>query len=630
MVNCGGQWARKIGGLCGVNVPLHSAEHFYIVTKDVAGVHADMPLMRDPDGYTYFREWGGGLLAGGFEPQGKPCFVDGVPDDFAFRLFGEDWEHFEVLMHEIVHRVPALGTTQVRTMVNGPESFTADNQYILGEAPELRRFYVAAGFNSSGIAGAAGAGLALAHWIAKGQPASDLWTVDVRRFGAFQNNPALLRARVTEALGVHYQIGWPRREMQSARNLRRSALFLRLQAAGAVFGSKMGWERPNFYAPSQQAAAEMAARPTPFQSPWWRALVEREHVATRTSVGLFDQSSFGKLQVQGRDALALMELLCANSMSVPVGSVVYTGMLNERGGYETDVTVTRTAPDCFLVVTSTGQPTRDMHWIQQHIGDRFVVCTDVTSMYSVLGVMGPRAASLLASLSSRSFSDADFPFGTSQIVDLQLATVRASRITYVGEQGWELYIPTEMALYVYDLLKESAAAQGVDLADAGYYAIDSLRVEKGYRAWGVELSPDYTPLEAGLGFAVAWNKPTPFLGQQALLAQKAAGVAALNRRLASFVVDDSEDHASYWLLGSEGIFRNGVQCGYTTSAQHGHFIKKGVALGYIQRSDPSISISGSWIQDAHWELDLAGRRLKVQPSFQPPFDPKSLRTKGIY
>jgi glycine cleavage system aminomethyltransferase T/glycine/D-amino acid oxidase-like deaminating enzyme len=627
VVNCGGMWARRIGQLAGVSVPLCAAEHFYAVTKPLesVGVAVDrnLPVMRDPDGYTYFREWGGGLLFGGFEPVAKVAFDRrGVPDRFEFSLFPEDYEHFEVLMNEAVHRVPSLADVELRQFVNGPESFTADNAYLLGEAPELGNFYVAAGFNSSGIASSPGAGKTLAEWILNGRTERDMWTVDCRRFGAFSNNNALLRARTVETLGLHYAMAWPRRELESARHLRRSPLYDRLRVDHcAVFGSKFGWERPNFFAPSADEAArsERADVKHTFGAPHWRDWVRSETDAVREHVALFDQSSFAKLLVQGRDAADVLRAACANNVVPDDRSrVVYTAMCNERGGIESDVTVTRLGDAEFLVVTSTGQAVRDRHLLERRIADADATVADVTSAYAVIGVQGPKSRALLEALApDTSFADDDFAFSTTAIVELGMATVRASRVSYVGaELGWELLVPTEMAAYVYDALM-SVDDEALRPRQAGYYAIESLRVANGFRAWAHDLTPDTTPYEAGIGFAVDLSDESrQFVGRDALVAQKQAGAKGLPRRLVQFRVDKGAT-AGYWLLGGETILADGVPVGYTTSAHHDLSADVGVALGYVNRS-PSLAnnrpltkklINASNIQ---WQLDLAGTLLNCQ------------------
>ncbi len=512
VVNCAGQWANDLAARIGVTVPLHSAEHFYVVTDQIEGVHRDLPILRDPDGYTYFKEEVGGLVVGGFEPEAKPWVSpDQIPHPFEFQLLEEDWDHFAILMDSALERVPVLRETGIRKFYNGPESFTPDNQFILGEAPNVNGFFVGAGFNSVGIATAGGAGRALAEWIIAGEPTSDLVAVDIRRFARFNGNRHWLRARVGEVLGLHYAVPWPNREFETARPFRRSPVYQRLATANAGFGSKMGWERANYFAPE-------GADPS-IEYSWghqnWFPWVAAEQRATRSAVAVFDQTSFSKYLVTGTDAEAALQWICTNDVGVEVGSTVYTALLNARGTYESDLTVTRVSRDEFLLVSSSATTERDQDWIRRNIPagyDAHIV--DITSGLAVFGVMGPRSRDLLSRLTSDDLSEDGFPFGTSRKIDLPHATVRATRITYVGELGWELYVPTEFALGVYDELM--AAGEDLGVANAGYYAIDSLRLEKGYRAFGRELTPDFNPVEAGLLFVCKLKTDIDFLGRAAV------------------------------------------------------------------------------------------------------------------
>eukprot|EP00475_Leptophrys_vorax_P007481 TRINITY_DN14728_c0_g3_i1.p1 TRINITY_DN14728_c0_g3~~TRINITY_DN14728_c0_g3_i1.p1 ORF type:complete len:696 (-),score=195.44 TRINITY_DN14728_c0_g3_i1:32-2119(-) len=606
VVNCAGQWARAVGRLCGVNVPLHSAQHFYIFTKPFAEpdplIPKDLPFMRDPDAYTYYREWSGGLLVGSFEPNAMPAFENMDPPADRFSLFEDDWEHFSTIMDGIVQRVPLLEKAQPR-MINGPESFTADNQYILGQAPNVNNFYVAAGFNSSGIASAGGAGNALASWIVDGKPPFDLSAVDIRRFGTWSNNKELLRERVVESLGIHYTIHWPKMELMSARPLRRSALYDRLKNAGAAFGNKFGWERPNFFAENPDKAGDLQQNPPySFGRPYWFDYVKKEHKACRENVVIFDQSSFAKLLIQGRHAEGFLQRLCAGNVAVPVGKCVYTSMLNDRGGIESDITISRLSEHEFLLVTSTSQAVRDKHWLDTHLSEEdHVFITDVTSMYSVISVMGPKARELMEKVSSHedSFSDEDFPPNTWKNVDVGLSKIRANRVSYVGELGWELYAPADFSLSVYDCLKEAGKDLGV--IDAGYYSIDTLRIEKCFRAWGHDIGPDDTPLEAGLSFAVDFTKDD-FIGKHALIAQKNAG---LKKRLVHFKVEDD----SVNLFGNEPIYRNGVLVGFVTSACYGFSVGHHVALGYVK--SPSEIVDAKFVKSGEYYIDVEGKHVRA-------------------
>ncbi|MEA2930151.1 MAG: hypothetical protein QOG38_2579, partial [Hyphomicrobiales bacterium] len=544
VVNCAGQWGRQVGRLAGVNVPLHSAEHMYIVTGRIDGVHPDLPVLRDPDGYIYVKEEVGGLLVGGFEPVAKPWAMDGIPENFEFGMLPDDWDQFQVLMENALIRLPALEKAEIKTFMNGPESFTPDNNFIMGEAPEVKNFFVAAGFNSIGIASAGGAGRALAEWIVQGEPTLDLWPVDIRRFARVHDDQRFLKERVSEVLGLHYMMPWPNRELLSARPQRQSPLYDRLKAQHALFGAKLGWERPNFFAPS----AEEARLDYSWGRQNWFSYAAAEHQATREAVTIGDLSSFAKFFIEGRDAEAVLQHLCANDVAVPVGSTVYTGMLNARGTYESDLTVARIAPQRFLLVTGTGQATRDADWIRRNMAGSQATLTDMTAHYAVIAVMGPRARELLARVTRARLDDGAFPFGAMREMGIGRALVRAARRTYVGELGWELYVPTEYAGGVYDSLME--AGRDLDVRNAGYYAIESLRLEKGYRAWGRELTPDYNPYEAGLSFAVKLDKGD-FIGRDALLAAKAKPPM---RRLLSFVAHTGDTPIAH---GGELILRNG-------------------------------------------------------------------------
>ena len=607
VVNCAGQWAKAVGALAGVNVPLHSAEHFYVVSERIEGVHPMLPILRDPDGYTYFKEEVGGLVIGGFEPTAKPWVApDAIPYPFEFQLLGEDWDHFSVLMESALERIPALHTTGIKKFYDGPESFTPDNQFILGEAPELTNFFVSAGFNSVGIMTAGGAGRALAEWIVAGEPTSDLTAVDIRRFAPFHGNTQWLRDRVSEVLGIHYALPWPNRELLSARPFRRSPLHDRLEAKGALFGSRMGWERPNVFGP------EGANLEYSWDKPHWMPWSAREQEATRSSVAVFDETSFGKLLIRGRDAERVLQWLCTADVAVPVGRVVYTGLLNSRGGYEADVTITRTGAEEFLYVTSSASVERDRDWINRHIGvDDHVDVVDVSSAFAVLGVMGPRSRELLQRLTRVSMAHEAFPFATSKIIDLGHATVRATRITYVGELGWELYIPTEFAVGVYDRIMEAGADLGV--ADAGYYAINALRLEKGYRAWPAELQPDRTPVDAGMLFACKLRTDIDFLGRAAVEAAVAKGPA---RELVSIVLADPE--VMPW--GGELVLVGDEPVGQVTSAAWAATTGAGVCLAYLR--------PGTLPDDGAVVVNVGGHLVPAIASRQAPYDPRNARIRS--
>ena len=615
VVNCAGQWAKQVGAMAGVNVPLHSAEHFYVVTEHIDGVHTDLPILRDPDGYTYFKEEVGGLVIGGFEPEAKPWVApDDIPYPFEFQLLDEDWDHFEILMNNALLRIPALEATGIKKFYNGPESFTPDNQFILGEAPELGNFFVGAGFNSVGIATAGGAGRALAEWIVDGSPTSDLTGVDIRRFASFNGNIRWLHDRVAEILGLHYEIPWPNREMKTARPFRRSPVHHLLEAANANFGSRMGWERANFFAP-------VGVDPTieyTWGKPNWLPWSAAEQTNTRTAVTVFDQTSFSKYVMVGPDSETALQWLCTADVGAEVGKSVYTGMLNERGTYESDVTVTRVGADEFFIVSSAATTERDKDHIRRNLpaGARASL-VDVTSSYAVFGVMGPNSRDLLTTLTDADLSDDAFPFGTSRQISLGYATVRATRITYVGELGWELYVPAEFAVGVYQDLMEAGAPFGV--GRGGYYTIESMRLEKGYRAFGRELTPSENPVEAGLLFACKLKTDIGFLGREAVEKAKAEGP---RRKLVGFSVDAPE--AMLW--GGELILRDGAVAGQVTSAAWGETIGACVGLAYVRAGDNSV-INADWVRAGSYQVNVGGRLYPISVSLRPIYDPTSAKIR---
>ncbi|MFL6024239.1 MAG: FAD-dependent oxidoreductase [Marmoricola sp.] len=606
VVNCAGQWAKQVGAMAGVNVPLHSAEHFYVVTEAFDGITPGLPILRDPDGYTYFKEETGGLVVGGFEPEAKPWVSpDQIPYPFEFQLLEEDWEHFSFLMDEAIRRIPVLAETGVRKFYNGPESFTPDNQFLLGAAPEVRNFYVGAGFNSVGIASAGGAGRALAEWIVGGEAPSDLTGVDIRRFAPFNGDNTWLRARVGEVLGLHYEIPWPNRELTSARPLRQSPAYDATAAAGAVFGTRMGWERPLVFAPPGQ----LPELDYTWDKPAWLAWSAAEHVNTRENVTVFDQTSFSKYRVTGPDAEAALQWLCTGDVAVEVGRTVYTGWLNSRGTYESDVTVTRLGAEEYFVVSSAATTERDQDHVRRNLpaGSRTQI-TDVTDAYAVFGVMGPRSRALLERLTDADLGNEAFAFGTSREIVVGSATVRATRITYVGELGWELYVPTESAAGVHADLMSAGADLGV--MNGGYYAIDSLRLEKGYRAFPRDINPDLNPLAAGLLFTCKLSGDIDFLGRAALGRARTEGV---RRRLVSFRLEDPDP----MLWGGELVLRDGRPAGQVTSAAWGSTVGAAVGLALL------------WdFEDGSFEVNVGGAVHPVTVSRRPPVDPEGARIRG--
>jgi len=614
VVIASGMWSRELAASVGVTLPLHAAEHFYVVTEPIQGLPSTLPVLRDPDSRAYFKEDAGKLLIGWFEAVAKPWGADGIPESFCFDQLPADLEHIEPLIEQAVHRVPALGKTGIQVFFNGPESFTPDDRYLLGEAPELKNLFVSAGYNSIGIQSAGGAGKVLADWILDGHPPMDLWDVDVRRAMPFQRNRRYLRERTVETLGLLYDMHWPFRQVESARGVRKSALHDRLATHGACFGELAGWERANWFAP---AGVKPEYRYSYGRQNWFEHSAA-EHKAVREAVGVFDQSSFAKYVVQGADAERILNRICANDVAVPTGRVVYTQWLNERGGIEADLTVTREAEDRYLIVTSAAGQTRDLAWLKRHIAeDVRAGVVDVTSAYAVLSVMGPRSRELLQSVTPDDLSNGAFPFGTSREIELGYALVRATRITYVGELGWELYIPTEFALGVYDAIV--AAGEPFGLRHAGYHALNSLRIEKAYRHWGHDITEEDTPLEAGLGFAISWKKPGGFIGRDALARQKESG--GLKRRLVTFALGDSGG----LLYHSEPIWRDGKLVGRLTSGMFGHTVGRAVGLGYVEAGGEIVS--DAYLAQGKFEIEIAGDRIPAKATLGALYDPKSTRVK---
>ena len=616
VVNCAGMWSRELADRVGAVVPLHAAEHFYIVTEALDGLDPRMPVLRDADGCSYFKEDAGKLLVGWFEPVAKPWGVGGIPADFAFGTLPPDLEHIEPLLEAAAERMPVLADAGIRLFFNGPESFTPDDRYLLGESPDVRGLFVAAGFNSIGIQSSGGAGKVLADWILDGRPPMDLWDVDVRRMMPFQRNASYLRARTVEVLGLLYAMHWPYRQPATARGVRRSPVHDRLAAAGACFGEVAGWERANWFAPDGVTPAYQYS----YGRQNWFEHSATEHAAVRSGVGLFDLSSFAKFHVEGPDAERVLNQVSANDIAVAVGRVVYTQWLNEQGGIEADLTITRTGPSSFLVVTAAATQVRDLDHLRRAVVDLDaegrVTVVDVTSAHAVFSVMGPASRQLLQTLTPDDLSPTGFPFATSRHIDLGYATVRATRLTYVGELGWELYVPTDVAAHVFDTLRE--AGTGYDLRLAGYHALDSLRMEKAYRHWGHDITPDDTPLEAGLTFAVAWNKPGGFVGKAALERQRDVGVA---RRLVQLAVDDRD----VVLLHNEPILRNGRIVGETTSAAYGHTVGKELALGYVTQQ--GVADLG-FVAEGDYRIDVGGTLVPATVSLTPLYDPRSSRVRA--
>lgn len=614
VVLCGGQWSRDFAKTVGVNVPLVPVEHQYMVTERIEGVTSDLPTLRDPDRLTYYKEEVGGLVMGGYEPNPIPWAVDGIPKGFHYSLLSSNFDHFEQLMELALGRVPALEKAGIKTLLNGPESFTPDGNFILGEAPELKNFFVGAGFNAFGIAAGGGAGMALAEWVVKGEPPYDMWPVDIRRFGRPHFDTDWVRTRTLEAYGKHYTMAWPSEEHHSGRPCRKSPLYETLKSNGACFGEKLGWERPNWFA--NLAAGEAPKDVYTFGIPNWHDAVGREHQATREAATLFDQTSFAKFVLKGPDAEKALSWIAANDVAKPVGSLVYTQMLNDHGGIECDLTCVRVKEDEYYIVTGTGFATHDFEWISRNIPDGLnAQLVDVTSAFSVLSLMGPRARDILEKVTRDDVSNAGFKFGTSKVIGIAGCPVTALRVTYVGELGWEMHLPVEYATTVYAAIKEAGAEFG--LVDAGYRAIESLRLEKGYRAWAGDITPDYTPFEAGLGWACKLRKNVQFKGREALEAQQASGV---KRIFAAFTTDDPDVVVS----SRSTIFRNGERVGYLSSAGFGYTLNKWIGYGYVRSNEV---IDADFVLSGSYELEVATERLPAKVSLEPLFDPKMERIK---
>ena len=573
----------------------------------------DLPTLRDPGGYTYYREEMGAILAGFFEPNAKPWGMGGIPDREFIRL-PDDWDHLDDAFDKMAHRMPVTAESGIHTFFNGPEAFTPDDRYHLGESPELKGFFVAAGFNSIGIQSSGGAGKVLAEWIVNGHPPIDLWDVDIRRNSPFQNNHKYLHDRVTEGLGLLYAMHWPFYQYETSRNVRKSTLHDRLVAQGACFGTASGWERPNWFAPE---GVEPVYEYSYGRQNWFEHSAA-EHKAVREAVGVFDQTSFSKFMIQGGDVAQYLNRVCGAQMDNPIGKVTYTQLLNERGGIEGDVTVARLGKDEFFLIDAAATQNRTLNWLKSQIKEgEFCVVTDVTSGYTMIGVMGPNSRKLLSKLTDADLSNEAFPFGTTQDIDLGYARVRATRMTYVGELGWEITMPTEFSQGVYDAIMEAGKDLGV--VNAGYHAMSSLRIEKGYRHWGDDITDEDTPVEAGLRFAVDFSKPE-FNGRERLLEQKANGVS---KRLVQFVLEDE----NYLLYHNEPVWRDGEMVGYISSGMFAHTAGAAIGLGYIKVGDTGEPVTAAYVKSGTYEIEIADVRVPARASLRPFYDPKNLRTK---
>ena len=620
VVNCGGMWAREIGLMAGANVPLHACEHYYALTSPVDNL-GDMPTVRVPDECAYYKEDAGKVLIGLFEPDAKPWGQKGISEDFCFDQIPDDLEHMMPYLEMAMKRLPALEQLGLETFFNGPESFTPDDNFHLGECPELKNFYVAAGFNSIGIQAAGGAGKYLAEWIVGGEPPCDLWEVDIRRMQPFQNNKIYLANRVSETLGYLYENHYPYHQFKTARGLRRSPLHQFFKDRGACFGEVAGWERPNWFVPESELAQGVEAK---YEYSWgkqnWFDYHRSEHMAIRENVGMYEMLSFSKIRVKGADAMDYLQYICANDVDAPIGKIVYTQWLNKKGGIEADVTITRLAEDDYLVVSGAVCNNRDMNWLEKNMPEGAnCALFDATSSENCLAIMGPNSRDLLQSMTDYDLSHENMPFGTICHMELGMAPVRAHRLTYVGELGWELYFPIEYSQYVAELIEEKGRAYSLKLC--GMHTMDSCRTEKAYRHFGHDITDEDHVLEAGLGFAVKVNK-TPskygqFIGCEAVKSKKEQGC---ERRLMQFLLDDPE----VMLYHNEPILINGEVASYLTSGSYGHALGGAVGLGYI---DCNPGASDEEILADTYTLEVAGEVQSVRVSLAPMFDPTNVKVR---
>jgi glycine cleavage system aminomethyltransferase T len=613
VVLAGGAWSRDIGRTAGVSVPLHAVEHSYLITNVIAGVNDHLPMTRDPDSYIYSREEVGGFLIGFFEPRAKPLSKAQLPDGFSFASLPEDWDHLETYIANAINRYPVLETAGIKLLFTGPESFTPDGAFLMGPAPGVRGLYVLTGMNSSGIAMSGGAARALAEWIIGGEPTIDVSAFDLRRFPTVLGNTTWAAERAKEIPSWLFDINLPRREHKHSRNLRISPFHSRFEAAGARFGQAAGWERPNWFAPEGTVVDD---RPT-YRRPGWFDTVAAEHRAARETSALFERTPMAKILVEGPDAESLLQKLCANDVSGTTGRLIYTGMLNANGGIESDLTITRLGDDRFLLITGANQGVQDRDRIVRHAGDARVTVTDVTSAYAGLALSGPKTRDLLSHITENDLSDEAFPYMTAQEIWIGPGRAWALRVSYAGELGWELFIPTESAGAVYDAIVSAGADLG--LRHAGTYASTTLRMEKGFRAWGHDITQMETPLEAGLGFAVRFDKATPFIGRDALLRQRDAGV---RKRLVMFTLDEPE----FWPVIREPIRRDGEVVGHLTSAGYGYSVGKMIAMGYVKnRIGP---VEDSFVSSGAYDIEISGERVPAEASLTAPYDPKGTRMRG--
>lgn len=612
VVMCAGLWSQALGRIAGVSAPLHACEHMALITKPFPGIFNAMPILGDHDNHMYIRDEAGGLMVGCFEPQATPVSLERLPKRFSFDLLEPNWDTFEPVMKGALRRIPALETAEVRMLLNGPESFTLDNNFMMGEAPEVPGFYLCCGMNSVGMASGGGAGRALAEWVVGKQPSMDLSSVDVRRFAAIRNNLRLLRDRAAENLTLHYAIGYPGRTFDTGRNLRLTPIHQALQTEGAHFVERSGWERAAWFQPKGKTVEPVLS----FDRTTWFECVTQEHRAVRENVGVIDQSTFGKLLIKGRDAESFLQRVCAGDVAIPSGRLIYTPILNSRGGYESDVVVMRIAPEIFQITTGTAQPRRDFHILSCAIlPGEFVTITDVTSAYGVLSVAGPESRRLMQLLSPDKFDNEDFPHLTHREIEIGGTVARAARLSYTGELGWEIYVASEAALPLMRTLLAEGAQVGI--RNVGAFALDSLRLEKGFCSWGHDIGPDDTPLEVGLGFTTKLKSTQRFVGREALEHQRSVG---LSRRRVNVLVEEPD----VILLGTEPIVIGGVYRGQTMSAAYGHTLGGSVGIGFVKLNAKDLADA---LEGDTWEVEVALKRYRIRPSLSAHYDPKSTRSR---
>lgn len=615
VVNCAGLWGREVGKMAGVSVPLHACEHYYAITEKQDDIPSDLPVLRDHDRCAYYREDAGSLLVGAFEPNAIPWGQNGIPDDFAFEeLEGHMDDQFMPVLEHAMHRVPFLQDVGWRKFFCGPESFTPDDQFHMGESPELKNFYVACGLNSVGIQTSGGLGRALAEWMELGHAPMDLWGNDIRRMLPFQSTQHYIEDRVSETLGLLYENHYPYRQMTTSRNIRHSPLHEKLAAHNACFGEAAGWERPNWFAPEGVEPKYEYS----FGKQNWFEYNAAEHKAAREKVVLFDQSSFSKYLVQGRDSCKVLQRISSANVDVEIGKMVYTHWLNDRGGIEADLTVTRLAEDRYWIVSGAAQTIKDINWLERNIGeDEFCCVSDITNAWAVMGVMGPDSRALLSDVLNHDMSTEKFPFGAFQAVELGASRAYAARVSYVGELGWELYVPTDQARHGFDILWDKGQTHGLKMA--GMHTLDTCRIEKKFVHYGHDVAEEDTPLECGMSFVCDLEKEIPFIGRDAILKQKETQ-SFMNKRLVQFLLEDPEA----MLYSHEPILRDGIIVGHLTSGNYGHTLGSSVGLGYIEVED---QVTKEYIEAGKFEIDVGGDRIPARASLTAMYDPQAKRMR---